>query len=321
MSPTAPAARRRSLALQWRARAQLEPAIGRYAWFGSGGLIGLFKHIALLGLLLIAAACAPGPSIPRVTEDVAPGIRLADRLPHEAGPTPTEVEAELQYLSVAFIQEVPFTRAMTPDHDQIVRAQTAVAASGQAIDAPQLIVVVDRNPAVQEAVIMLARPVGPWVIIGGTRVSTGQPGRHGYYITPTGVFLHTADILDYRAEGTFNKNGIRGLGLKGMRVWDFGWQTATKGWRSDGERGPIRLLLHATDPDRLERRIGRQASQGCVRVPAAMNLFLDRHGVLDGDYEHAAQADTRYRALLRPGRVASPLAGRILVIVDSSAAR
>ena len=209
---------------------------------------------------------------------------------------------------------------MTPDHDhdQIVRAQTAIAASGQTFDAPQL-VVVDRNPAVQEAVIMLARPDGPWVIIGGTRVSTGQAGRRGSYITPTGVYLHTADILDYRAEGTFNKNGIRGLGLKGMRVWDFGWQTATKGWRSDSERGPIRLLLHATDPDRLEPRIGRPASQGCVRVPAAMNLFLDRHGVLDADYERAAWDDARYRAVLRPGRVASPLAGRILLVVDSAA--
>ena len=284
-------------------------------------MIGLFKQTALLSLLLISAACAP-PTL-SVTADPAPSIRLADRLPRGAGPTPAEVEAELEHLSVAFMQEVPFTRAITPEHDrdQIVRAQTAIAAGGQTIDAPQLVVVVDRNPAVQEALIMLARPVGPWVIIGGTRVSTGQPGRHGYYITPTGVFLHTADILDYRAEGTFNKNGIRGLGLKGMRVWDFGWQTATKGWRSDGERGPIRLLLHATDPDQLERRIGRQASQGCVRVPAAMNLFLDRHGVLDVDYEHAAQADTRYRALLRPGRVASPLAGRILIIVDSSATR
>jgi hypothetical protein len=50
--------------------------------------------------------------------------------------------------------------------------------------------------------------------------------------TPVGLFLHTADILDYRALGTFNENHIRGLGLKGMRVWDFGWQTAEKGWNT-----------------------------------------------------------------------------------------
>jgi hypothetical protein len=103
-----------------------------------------------------------------------------------------------------------------------------------------------------------------------------------------------------------------------MRVWDFGWQEATKGWREDGERGPIRLLVHATDPDKLEQRIGRPASQGCVRIPAAMNRFLDRHGVLDADVERAAQEDPRFGALLLPDRVPTPLAGRLLVVVDSA---
>jgi hypothetical protein len=155
-------------------------------------------------------------------------------------------------------------------------------------------------------------------VIGGTRVSTGQAGRKGYFLTPLGAFPHTDAILDWRAEGTFNENGIRGLGLRGMRVWDFGWQEATKGWREDGERGQIRLLVHATDPDRLEQRIGRPASQGCIRVPAAMNRFLDRHGVLDADVERAAQDDPRYRDLLLPDREPTPIAGRLLVVVDSA---
>ena len=68
-----------------------------------------------------------------------------------------------------------------------------------------------------------------WEVIGGSKVSTGQSGRRGYFITPMGVFLHTDGILDYRALGTYNENHIRGLGLKGMRVWDFGWQTAERG--------------------------------------------------------------------------------------------
>jgi len=52
-------------------------------------------------------------------------------MPHEAGLTPTEVEAALDDLSVAFIQEVSSTRATTPDHDrdQIVRAQIAKSLS------------------------------------------------------------------------------------------------------------------------------------------------------------------------------------------------
>lgn len=293
----------------------------RVTWLNCARLFDRSKHIAFLSIFLVSTACAPALFVPPVAQDVVPSAHLPDALSYVTELTPTEVEAELQYLNRAFAQEVLDNRGMTPDHDSdlIVRAQMAVAASGQATDTPQLIVVVDRNTVVQEAVIVLARPVGPWIVIGGTRVSTGQAGRRGYYITPTGAFLHTTDILDYRAEGTFNANGVRGLGRKGMRVWDFGWQTATKGWRSDGEEGLIRLLLHATDPDRLESRIGSPASQGCVRIPAAMNLFLDRHGVLDADYEHAALQDARFRALLRLDRVPTRLAGRILLIVDSSA--
>jgi len=192
-----------------------------------------------------------------------------------------------------------------------------VAAAGMIIDRPQLLVVVDRNPKVQELCIILARPDAPWLAIGGGKVSTGQAGRRDYYITPTGVFLHTQAILDYRAEGTFNENGIRGLGLKGMRVWDFGWQTAVKGWRADREPGDIRLLLHATDPDYLEQRLGRPASQGCVRVPATMNRFLDRHGVLDASYEQAARTDGRILEILPVDRQPTPLAGDALVVIDS----
>jgi hypothetical protein len=102
-----------------------------------------------------------------------------------------------------------------------------------------------------------------------------------------------------------------------MRVWDFGWQPAAKGWGS-GETGEIRLLLHATDPDYLERRLGHSASKGCVRIPAVMNRFLDRHGILDADYEPAAKEDPRFAALLLPDRMPTPLAGDVLVIVDSS---
>ena len=155
-------------------------------------------------------------------------------------------------------------------------------------------------------------------MIGGTRVSTGQVGRFDYYITPVGVFRHTDSILDYRAEGTFNENHIRGLGLKGMRVWDFGWQTAGKGWRADREQGPMRLLMHATDPANLEYRIGRPASKGCIRVPAAVNKFMDHHGVLDADYERAAKVDPTFRAVLPRDRVPTPLAGNALVVIDSS---
>ena len=237
-----------------------------------------------------------------------------------------EVAAELVALRAALVREVPRATLFTPQRRAqwvaMAREQVALATGadgGLRIDRPQLVVIVDRNEAVEELAVLLVRPGdAAWEVLGGVKVSTGQPGRFDHYITPTGVFLHTADILDYRAEGTFNENGIRGLGVKGMRVWDFGWQWATKGWRPDGERGQIRLEMHATDPDVLAQRIGRAASQGCIRIPDAMNRFLDRHGVLDVDYEHAALDDIRYRALLLADRHPTPLAGDAMVVVDST---
>ena len=260
-------------------------------------------------------AVAPPPS---ADPDSTPGAMA----PTWAPPTLTaqQVDAEVANLRAAMAREVPhqLTRSPEREGEWISRAVAALAAAGRTIDHPQLLVVVDRNSRVQAAVIIMARPDGPWAVIGGTRVSTGQLGRFDYYLTPTGVFPHTDSILDYRAEGTFNENHIRGLGLKGMRVWDFGWQTASKGWRADRERGEMRLLMHATDPANLEYRIGRPASKGCIRVPATMNKFMDRHGVLDADYERAATVDPTYRAVLPPNRVPTPLAGDLLVVIDSS---
>ena len=293
---------------------------------------------ALLGVTLLLGGCgadlttfgaevpASGASSLPVTQATAlptpelpPGIS-ASMLPELPKLSPAQVVAEAGLLHSALAAEVPHLLSLSADRERalIAQSQAEAAAGNLVIDRPQLVVVVDRNPRVQALMVVVANPTAPWEVIGGTRVSTGQPDRKLYYVTPTGVFLHTADILDFRAEGTFNENHIRGYGLKGMRIWDFGWQWATKGWRSDGERGQIRLQVHATDPQFLEQRIGRPASEGCVRVPAALNRFLDRHGVLDVDYEQQAPQDIRYRAVLLPDRRPSPLSGHTLIVIDSS---
>ena len=196
------------------------------------------------------------------TPELPPGIS-ASMLPELPKLSPAQVVAEAGLLHSALAAEVPHLLSLSADRERalIAQSQAEAAAGNLVIDRPQLVVVVDRNPRVQALMVVVANPTAPWEVIGGTRVSTGQPDRKLYYVTPTGVFLHTADILDFRAEGTFNENHIRGYGLKGMRIWDFGWQWATKGWRSDGERGQIRLQVHATDPQFLEQRIGRPASE------------------------------------------------------------
>ena len=276
----------------------------------SGVPVAFAPIAAPLAAAPLPAAAPPSPAPPSPAP-LPPALDLAAR------------EVEVLRLRAAMAREVPHLAARTPAQDAqwIALAQAEAAAAGFAPDRPQLLVVVDRSPRVQGLAIVMAAPGSDWKVVGATRVSTGSQGRFDHYITPRGVFHVTDAILGYRAEGTLNENGIRGLGSKGMRVWDFGWQRARKGWAEavgKPDSTPIRLEMHATDPDKLEQRIGQPASQGCIRIPTAMNLFLDRHGVLDAEYERRA-AEPRYRALLLPGRTPSPLAGNTLIVVDSSA--
>jgi hypothetical protein len=265
----------------------------------------------VLSLLIVAGCAEKRPIQPTPAATVAP----ASSPKFEAS-----IEREVARLRAALLQDVSHHTVDDTDGDRawIIRAQVSINAAPIAINGTQLVVVVDRNPRVQELRIILARPDSPWEVIGGSKVSTGQAGRRGYFITPVGVFLHTDGILDYRALGTFNENHIRGLGLKGMRVWDFGWQIAEKGWHAERDMGEIRLLMHATDPDSVELRLGRPASQGCIRIPTTMNRFLDKYGVLDADYERAARDDPDIESVLLPERQPTPLAGNAMVIVDSS---
>jgi hypothetical protein len=270
-------------------------------------------------LLTMFSACAEAP----VQRSGTPTAQPEALNPSTAEPPVSAAlddKPEVARLRAALMREVPSVIIDKSEREQawITETKAAIAAGGPTIDRPQLLVVVDRNPDVQQMRIVLARPNGAWESLGGSKASTGQTDRRDYYLTPIGVFLHTDAILDWRAEGTFNANHIRGLGLKGMRVWDFGWQLATKGWGTGEEQGEIRLLLHATDPAYLEQRLGHPASKGCVRIPAAMNRFLDHYGILDSDYEQVAKADPRFEALLLPTRAPTPLAGNALVVVDSS---
>jgi hypothetical protein len=268
--------------------------------------------ICSIGVLGAVSACVEAPPL----RSQAPNA-LAGGPDYAAAPN--DVDREVARLRTALVREVPGVILDSPEEKEewIGQAQAAIASSGWTIERAQLLVVVDRNPGIQQMRIIVARPDGSWDSLGGTKVSTGQTGRRDYYQTPTGVFLHTDLILDWRAEGTFNQQHIRGLGVKGMRVWDFGWQRAAKGWGT-GEEGDIRLLVHATDPDYLEQRLGHPASKGCVRIPAALDRFLDRHGILDADYERAAKDDPRFDALLLRDRTPTSLSGNALVVVDSS---
>ena len=180
---------------------------------------------------------------------------------------------------------------------------------------PQYVVVVDRNPHVQALLLMWRSADGEYALAGASAVSTGRPGTYDHFQTPLGVFEHTPQNMDYRAEGTYNENGIRGYGVKGMRVFDFGWQRVPKGW-GDHAVIQMRLQMHATDPDQLEQRLGTLQSKGCIRIPATLNRLLDHHAVLDAEYERLL-ADGRRLWVLHEDRDPAADAGRYLVVVDT----
>lgn len=198
-----------------------------------------------------------------------------------------------------------------------VRLAAVLREAGVPDEPPRFVLLVDRSPQVQALLLYWGSTGTAWQLVGAAPVSTGLPGRYEHFATPLGVFEHSLFNPDFRAEGTKNENGIRGYGRKGKRVFDFGWVAAPKGW-GDHAVSTMRLQLHATDPDLLERRLGTAQSKGCVRIPATLNDFLDRHGVIDDDYLQA-QAEGHRFWVLRPDASPTPWAGRYLVVVDSQA--
>lgn len=204
-------------------------------------------------------------------------------------------------------------------HYATLLAEQAIK-SGQDFSPAQFIVLVDRNPLVQTVMIFWKDAGKPetanYTLIGTTRTTTGGTPRFDHYLTPVGVFAHTIDNPDFRAEGTKNENGVRGYGKQGDRIYDLGWQTTTKAWGKPEER-QIRMQMHSTDPDLLEQRLGTIGSKGCVRIPAAFNALVDRFGLIDADYNAAAQRGPR-PWVWHADHEATPYAGRYIVIVDSN---
>ena len=195
----------------------------------------------------------------------------------------------------------------------------SLAQAGVKVLFEQYVVLVDRDPLVQAVFIYFTSPERVPLLIGASPASTGRPGKFEYFETPVGVFEHTLENPDFRAEGTRNSMGIRGYGKKGMRVFDFGWQQAEKGW-GDHAMSTMRLQMHATDPDFLESRLGTPQSKGCIRIPTTLNHFLDEFGVLDANYEQALQSGKKLW-MLRSDRRATQWSGRYLVVVDTSRLR
>jgi len=185
---------------------------------------------------------------------------------------------------------------------------------GEEAKRSQYFLYADRNPSRQVAFVGFYNAKdGKVAIIGLDKISSGNEKRRGFFITPTGVFKNSPDFVGYRALGTKNDDGWRGLGVKGSRVWDFGWQKT----RKNGEEIMIRFLLHATDPIFGEKRLGKIDSKGCIRISGKLNYFLDHYGLLDREYE-IKKDDKKISWLLKVNREPVIFSGQYLLVGDSA---
>ena len=172
--------------------------------------------ITALTLLAAMALVNAGP----VKEIAPPTVSRAD-----TAPAPIPLASEFEQAVAPQLRPPPDVVA-----SYATRLRGALDSAGVRIDRPQFVVLVDRSPKVQAVMLLWGSAGTVWRLVGAALVSTGLPGRYEYFATPLGVFDHSVNNPDYRAEGTKNQFGIRGYGRKGTRVYDFGWARAAKGW-------------------------------------------------------------------------------------------
>lgn len=229
-------------------------------------------------------------------------------------------DSEMQFLQSEFKRAVNDGIVLGDDYQDLSLAvmQKMIKDAPDAFSRSQFFIYVDRSPFAGQLIMFCFYDslIGEIKILGVDKVSTGDPKRKNHFMTPTGIFENRINNFSYRALGTKNDKGWRGLGEKGSRVWDFGWQETTG---RKGEKATIRLLMHATDPDFGEPRLGKVDSKGCIRISAKMNDFLDRYGILDKQYEDK-KSIKKVSYVLRSDRNPVFFAGKYVLVGDSGEA-
>jgi hypothetical protein len=226
----------------------------------------------------------------------------------------TTLMTELNRVKTLFANLVNDLKTKTAEtySNWVIQHSRASIAKNPDFKQSQYFIFVDRNPNRQYIfVCFFEAECGSVKIIGADKTSTGDPSRDGHFETPVGFFKNSPAIIGYRAKGTKNRNGIRGLGAKGSRVWDFGWTRTYK----NGSPARICFALHGTDPDVGEPMLGHVFSKGCIHVSAKMNFFLDHYGIIDREYELLNQR--KKISLLKEDREPVAFAGKYVLVGDS----
>ncbi len=163
-----------------------------------------------------------------------------------------------------------------------------------------------------------SRPDRPAARRGFHLFGQAAPGR-GFVPDPGRRLRKRAGQLGLPGPGHEKQQRLARAGRPRQPSVGFRLPTGPRQFRQGVYDSQMRLLMHATDPDHGEPRLGGPDSKGCVRISAAANAFLDRRGILDRHYEALAGAETdRDLWLLRADRDVTPHSGSYLVVGDSS---
>lgn len=166
-------------------------------------------------------------------------------------------------------------------------AELQLLDAGRPLWEPQYLLVVDRDPNVQAALLYWRLSGRAWELLGAAPASTGGPTGPGHLETPLGAFEQQARTSQREAAGS--------------RVFDFGWQR-TRAATGQGPLVPARLQARAATGAH-RRTLGRNGSNGCVLLPPGLTRLIDELGLLDGD--------------ARQGERTLPYAGRLMLVLDS----
>jgi hypothetical protein len=146
---------------------------------------------------------------------------------------------------------------------------------------PQYLLVIDRNPNVQAALLVWRLWSGSYELVGASPVAAGT--------TPLDSAQSAQDLLVQ-----VGANRRRGR----SRVYEFEPVGAPHGGAAP------RVELRSAPPGG-EDSLGAPCPDGCIQLPASLVAFLDEYGILDQDAPGRAQ------------RHVLPCRGRHLLLVDS----
>lgn len=285
------------------------------------------KHAAIFTTASIPQEALPAPAAPTISpqDELAEMRQMFSKYVHKATMDRFEL-LKKQWSKSPKLQQVLEERRqrlvnLGQSYYDFIRKDVAhqLTKSGRDFAESQFFVYVDRNPSAQFVTVGFYDAGRKQIdFLGTDLISSGNIEKGGdYFETPTGVFENLVDNFSYRALGTPNQDGWRGLGAKDSRVWDFGDQKGYKKYKNGNTVSQMRLLMHSTDPDKGEPRLGRIDSKGCVRISHGLNGFLDTFAILDRNYEQWVKTKPD-SWLLKKDRKPVSYPGKYLIIGDSS---